>query len=254
MMLFAPPPLLIVKKPKKYLQRHDSGAWKVAYADFVTAMMALFMVLWLLNGNMDTRKKIGGYFANTTSLAKLQTDARKSAVEPSEIKRSEEMSKLKQELAQALRAEALPGRIEMAVTAEGLRIELVESDQGAFFESGRSHPTRLGRSMISLLGKELRKLPNQLTIEGHTDAKPFADDAAGYGNWELSADRANAARQVMVSSGVDPDQVIQVRGFAGRNLRYPRRPENYSNRRISVIVHFVSPLDEPTLGYPAQRP
>jgi chemotaxis protein MotB len=249
MMFVAPPPVLILKKPRRHLPRHDSGAWKVAYADFVTAMMALFMVLWLLNGNADTRKKIGGYFINPTSVA------RPAARGPKEVsQRGDEMLKLKQKLSQALSTNDLPGQIDMAVTTEGLRIELVESDQGAFFESGRPRPTRVGRQMISLLAKELSKLPNQLTIEGHTDAKPFLDDGRGYGNWELSADRANAARQVMMAGGMDPDQVAQVRGSAGRNLRYPQLPENYSNRRISVIVQFVSATDDPTLSYPAQTP
>jgi chemotaxis protein MotB len=251
MMFVAPPPVLILRKPRRHLPRHDSGAWKVAYADFVTAMMALFMVLWLLNGNADTRKKIGGYFANPTSVVRPAT---KGSKEVSQQDSEMEMLKLKQKLSQALSTRNLPGQIDMAVTAEGLRIELVESDQGAFFESGRPRPTRLGRQLLSLLAKELSKLPNQLTIEGHTDAKPFLDDGSGYGNWELSADRANAARQVMVTSGMDPDQVIQVRGFAGRNLRYPKLPENYSNRRISVIVQFVSAADDLNLGYPAQTP
>jgi chemotaxis protein MotB len=247
-MFVAPPPVLTIKKPRKHLPRHDSGAWKVAYADFVTAMMALFMVLWLLN-NAETRKKVGGYFASPTNVAKPAANAQKAVV-----RRSDEMSQLKRKLAQVLRTHELPGQVDMAITAEGLRIELVESDQGAFFESGHPRPTKLGRQMISLLAKELGKLPNQLTIEGHTDAKPFLEEGNGYGNWELSADRANAARQVMVASGVDPDQVLQVRGFAGRNLRYPELPENYSNRRISVIVQFASAMDDPTLRSPAQTP
>jgi chemotaxis protein MotB len=248
-MFVAPPPVFILKKPIRHLPRHDSGAWKVAYADFVTAMMALFMVLWLLNGNADTRKKIGGYFANPTSAAKPAAGGLKKVPQ-----RDSEMETLKQKLSQALSTRNLPGQVDMAVTAEGLRIELVESDQGAFFESGRPRPTKLGRQMISLLARELEKLPNQLTIEGHTDAMPFLDGRSGYGNWELSADRANAARQVMMTSGMDPDQVIQVRGFAGRNLRYPKLPENYSNRRISVIVQFVSATDDPTSNFPAQTP
>ena len=236
--------------------RH-SGAWKVAYADFVTAMMSLFMVLWLLSGNADTRKRIGGYFVDPKAVFKPAGAAPADAPSPVS-RRRDEMLKLTEKLTVALQqargANGLQGRIEMALTTEGLRVELVESDQGAFFESGRPRPTRLGRETISLLAKELAKLPNQLTIEGHTDAKPFPHDVRGYGNWELSADRANAARQVMVASGIDADQVIQVRGSAGRNLRHPNLPGNYSNRRISVIVQFVSATGDPTLSYPAQMP
>jgi chemotaxis protein MotB len=143
----------------------------------------------------------------------------------------------------------------MVVTGEGLRIELLESSKGAFFESGKPRPTEMGEEMIQLLAAELAKLPNKLMIEGHTDAKPYPGDT-GYSNWELSADRANAARQLMIAKGIRPDQISQVRGFADQSLRKPKEPEDFSNRRVSVIVQYMSVPDkaEPAKKAAERRP
>jgi chemotaxis protein MotB len=113
-----------------------------------------------------------------------------------------------------------------------------------FFESGRPQPSPSGAGLLTRLAEELGKLPNHLLIEGHTDARPFAADGA-YGNWELSTDRANAARRLMEGHGVRHGQVNQVRGFAERQLRHPEDPENAANRRISVIVQYLTPPSEP---------
>ena len=110
-----------------------------------------------------------------------------------------------------------------------------------FFESGRPMPTASGAELLARLADELGKLPNKLLIEGHTDAKPFVTKDGAYSNWELSADRANAARRLMEADGVRADQVAQVRGFAERQLRHPQDPESPSNRRISVIVQYLTP-------------
>jgi chemotaxis protein MotB len=135
--------------------------------------------------------------------------------------------------------EKLRKNIEMTVTAEGLRIELLESEKGTFFDSGSSALNESGRGMLVLLAEELGKVPNHISIEGHTDAKPFAEKA-NYSNWELSADRANAARRLMQQSGVRADQVSQMRGFADQRLRNPKDPLEASNRRISIIVQYLS--------------
>jgi len=124
------------------------------------------------------------------------------------------------------------------VTAEGLRIELMESEVGTFFESGNPTPTANGREMLVALARELEKLPNKIPIKGHTDAKPFARDS-NYGNWELSVDRANAARRLMQQSGVNADQVVQIRGYADQQLRKANSPEDPSNRRISLIIQYL---------------
>jgi len=126
----------------------------------------------------------------------------------------------------------------MTVTAEGLRIELLESASGTFFESGSPRPNDDCKQLLSLLAQELGKLPNKISVEGHTDSKPYAGSTT-YGNWELSTDRANAARRLMQLSGVRADQVAQVRGYADQRLRTPTEPLAPSNRRISLIVQYI---------------
>jgi chemotaxis protein MotB len=156
------------------------------------------------------------------------------------------MPRLKEQLQQAMRQmtdfEKLKSHIEMTVTAEGLRIELSESEGGTFFDSGSAKLNDDGAQLLITLAQELGKLPNKLSMEGHTDSKPYAASAT-YGNWELSADRANAARRVMQANGVRADQIIQVRGFADQRLRKPDAPLDPSNRRISLIVQYVARND-----------
>ena len=126
----------------------------------------------------------------------------------------------------------------MTVTPEGLRIELLETATGTFFEVGNTQPNKDGAELLVLLAEELGKLPNKLSIEGHTDAKPYSG-VRDYGNWELSADRANAARRLMQANGVGENQVSQVRGYADQRLRNLKDPLDPGNRRISVIVQYV---------------
>lgn len=253
----APPPVIIVRKKKAHAMHHG-GAWKVAYADFVTAMMALFIVLWLLNSSQDVRKAIGGYFQDPTGVGRQIGSAMAGTGESLTIAR-QDMSKLKDKLAQMIKQapelQRMEKQVEMIVTGEGLRIELLENDQGVFFESGKPQPSETGREMINLLAAELGKMKNRLMIEGHTDSKPFPGGGA-YTNWELSADRANAARRLMETNGLHPGQVAQVRGFADQNLRKPKDPENASNRRISVIVQYTTSAEasEPAHAKNAKPP
>lgn len=240
------PPIIIVKK-KKHHAAHHGGAWKVAYADFVTAMMALFIVLWLLNSSQDVRKAIGGYFQDPKGVGRQMGSAMAGSGEALSLAK-QDMEKLKDKLAQVIKQapefKRLQNQVEMIVTGEGLRIELLENDEGVFFESGKGNPTEVGRDMVRMLAAELGKMPNRLLIEGHTDSKPYSNEG-GYSNWELSADRANAARRIMESNGLRAGQVGQVRGFADQNLRKPKDPENASNRRISVIVQYVVAAEKP---------
>jgi chemotaxis protein MotB len=152
----------------------------------------------------------------------------------------------------------MKSQIEMTVTAEGLRIELLESEKGTFFDSGSARPSDSGKELLGLLASELGSVPNKLSIEGHTDSKPYSG-AGNYGNWELSADRANAARRLMQEQGIRSDQVAQVRGYADQMLRKPADPLDPANRRISVIVqylegsHQVAPKDsKDTTATPAK--
>jgi chemotaxis protein MotB len=139
---------------------------------------------------------------------------------------------------QAPELEKLKNQVQMTVTGEGLRIELLETEGGTFFESGSSSPSPSGRDMLNMLASELGKLQNRLLMEGHTDARPFASPN-GYSNWELSSDRANSARKLMQGAGLRQDQVAEVRGFADQRLRKPEDPNNASNRRVSIVVQYL---------------
>ena len=134
----------------------------------------------------------------------------------------------------------------MTVTGEGLRIELIESEKGMFFGSGDSKPTAVGKEIITKLAGELAKLQNPILVEGHTDSLAYGTDV--YTNWELSADRANSARRILRDGGLLPGRIKQVRGFADQQLRFPAKPDDPKNRRISVIVaypHAEDPTDVP---------
>ena len=233
------PPIIIIRKKGGH-GGHHGGAWKVAYADFVTAMMALFIVLWLMNASDQVKKAISVYFTDPSGLGK-QTGSGMAGTGEALSLAKDDMANIKDKLQQALKKspefEKLKDHVQMTVTGEGLRIEMLETEKGMFFESGSAVPTDVGREMIVLLSKELGSLPNDLLIEGHTDSKPYSGKA-DYSNWELSADRANAARRMMEESGLRPGQVTQVRGFADHNLRDKTAPEAASNRRITVIVRY----------------
>ncbi|HET9409593.1 MAG TPA: flagellar motor protein MotB [Candidatus Sulfotelmatobacter sp.] len=233
-------PVIVIRKKAGH-GGHHGGAWKVAYADFVTAMMALFIVLWLMNTNKQIQEAISGYFKDPTGFAKKIGSNMQGAGENFILTR-DNMPKLKEELQSAMRQltdfEKLKSHIEMTVTAEGLRIELTESAAGTFFDSGSAQLNDDGRQLLIMLAKELSQLPNKLSIEGHTDSNPFAGSGA-YGNWELSADRANSARRLMQANGIRSNQVTQVRGFADQRLRKPEDPTDPSNRRISIVVQYI---------------
>jgi chemotaxis protein MotB len=233
---------IIVRKVEGHGGSH--GAWKVAYADFVTAMMALFIVLWLLNTSKQIQVAVGGYFKDPTGSSKKVGNG-KTGVGDFFTVTKENMDKLKEQLQETIHKmpilDKLKEHIEITVTPEGLRVELMESANGTFFPLGVADPNDSGKEILTMLAQELGKLPNKISIEGHTDAKPF-DPNAKYGNWELSSDRANAARRVMQQSGLGPTQVTQVRGYADQRLRNAKDPEDPANRRISLIVHY---LDRP---------
>jgi len=240
-------PIIIIKKKAGH-GGHHGGAWKVAYADFVTAMMALFIVLWLLNTNKPVREAIAGYFKDPSGTAN-KTGSSKAGVAEAIAITKDDMPKLREELEKAIREvpnfEKIKDQIEMTITPEGLRIELLETETGTFFELGSPSPNDNGKELLSLLAEQLGKLPNHLSIEGHTDSKPYTGRRE-YGNWELSADRANAARRLMQNSGLRDDQITQIRGYADQMPRKKDEPLDASNRRISVIVqNLENKLEEP---------
>lgn len=241
-----PRPIVVIKKKVGH-GGHHGGAWKVAYADFVTAMMALFIVLWLLNTSKPVREAIAGYFQDPSGTANKLGTTIEGKGEPAVVSSKEDMTKLKQELEKAISQmpnfDKLKNQIEIKVTPEGLRIEMLESATGTFFNIGNTEPNENGKELLRLLAGELGKLPNKISIEGHTDAKPFSGHR-NYGNWELSTDRANSARRLMQQDGLGSEQVAQVRGFADQLPRKPDAPLDPSNRRISLIVAYLDGKDK----------
>lgn len=244
-------PIRIVYRKKGHGHAHHGGAWKVAFADFMTAMFALFLVLWLVNQSSDVKSAIAGYFQDPLGRA----DEYGSSILPGEgaqasmarplkpmdiveLRRDRLMTmvdRLKAELEKTPALEGVRDKVEIRLTDEGLQIQLLEDSVGVFFDTGSPAPSERGRAILELLGHELSSIPNAVMIAGHTDSRPFrARD--GYSNWELSADRANAARRILASAGLPEAQIVQIRGFADRDLHDPRDPFAASNRRITITV------------------
>jgi chemotaxis protein MotB len=231
----------IIIKKKIVHAGHHGGAWKVAYADFVTAMMALFIVLWLMGTSDNVKKAVAGYFKDPSAKAAQNGSGQAGSGENLNLGK-DDMGKLKDKLETAMKQAPelakLKDQVNMTVTGEGLRIELMESEGGTFFESGNAEPTELCKDMLTMIASQLGKMPNNILIEGHTDAKPY-NSARGYSNWELSADRANGARKLMQENGVRSNQVSEVRGFGFQRLRKPDDPDSPSNRRVSIVVKYL---------------
>ena len=227
----------------------------MAYADFVTAMMSLFIVLWLMNSSKPIKEAVAGYFKDPAGTTKLTGGNGKGPGEspgagPADALTlsKDNMAKLKDDLQSAIHKiedlNKLKNQIEMTVTSEGLRIELLESAKGTFFDSGSPELNDSGKETLIALAKQLGGVPNKISIEGHTDSRPLQRHGGEYGNWELSVDRANNARRLMQENGLRPDQVTQVRGYADQKLRTPSAPDDPSNRRISVIVQYIEDAPE----------
>ena len=242
-------PIIVIKKKGGH-GGHHGGAWKVAYADFVTALMALFIVLWLMGQSDPVKKAVAGYFNDPKGTGNLLGTTMSgtgpatgsgtgasaaSAADPNQQKLQELKEKLEKEIEARKDLQKLIKQIEITITPEGLRIELLEDKNGTFYQSGSARLSPSGQELLALLASELKTLPNQLLIEGHTDAAQYSTDA-NYSNWELSADRANSARRLLQEDGVRSDQVTQVRGFADQMLRVKSNPYDPSNRRITILV------------------
>jgi chemotaxis protein MotB len=248
-------PIIIIKKKGHAHAGHHGGAWKVAYADFVTAMMAFFMVMWILGMDPNTKSSIEGYFSNPVGYKKgyssgaspLSSGASPAAVHTTAIKlvsrKIEEEAlgstggRIKSRLKEAGLA-AIGDRIEIVKTNAGLRIELAEGANGQeFFEVASSHMTTTMQKTLEIVAIELSPLRNPVIIEGHTDAAQYA---GSYSNWELSADRANGARRILEGAGLNGARVVEVRGMADRELRNPQNPLDPRNRRITILLPFTT--------------
>jgi chemotaxis protein MotB len=250
--------VIIVKKKRGGHGGHHGGAWKVAYADFVTAMMAFFLVMWLVGQSKSVRGAIGGYFRDPGIFDQQHSDGAipggnggilpdgvpKTAApvddEAAERQALEHAAgRIRQQLEQSPDFRAIREHVEVTLTPEGLRIQLVESSESSFFDSGSSSLRPEAVKVLRLIAAELSKQPNSIAIEGHTDSRPYAAGGDAYGNWELSADRANAARRVM-EVGLRPRQLGVVRGYADTQPRAGSEASDPRNRRVSIVVRSVS--------------
>jgi len=244
----------IIKKIKKVHGGHHGGAWKVAYADFVTAMMALFIVLWILAQNDEVKQSVAGYFqdpvgfstkskniiegsnANTSIDMQIQEEMKRKEAEKSEFEKMGD--KLKKELESDTDLSGLASQVKIEMVKEGLKIELIDSDKDVFFALGTSELNMKAKKLIAKIGKEISKLPNKLIVEGHTDSHQYQNQGTGFTNFELSAERALAAKRAIVMGGLSEKQIDEIHGYADTRLRDSKNPFSFINRRISFTVKF----------------
>jgi len=222
-------------------RKHRGGAWKVAYADFVTALMALFIVLWMMSSSQGVKEAVSGYFHDPKGFTSRRGAGHANSGEGLPVQAGN-VKLVREQIEQALHRvpefQRIKDHVQVSVTGEGLRIDLLETEGGLFFVTGSPSPTDAGGRLLQALGAELGAMPNRIVIEGHTDARPFrnAAPASGYSNWELSVDRANAARRLLHTSGIRSDQIVEVRGYADQQLLESTDKNDPKNRRISVVV------------------
>jgi chemotaxis protein MotB len=251
-------PVRIVKKKGGH-GGHHGGAWKVAYADFVTAMMALFIVLWIVGQSKSIKNNIAAYFKDpgvfeTTKGSigageeggkpkagvKVPADKdalKKTLLEAQKAKMQSAAAAIQRDLAKSPTLSTLAGQVKIQIVDEGLRLELVETSNSFFFDVGTSKLQPEKEKIIGVIAEEVKGLPNKIIIEGHTDSRPYSN-LEGYTNFELSADRANAARRVMIRNGVNFEQIEGIRGYDDTHLRNPEDPYDASNRRISILIKY----------------
>jgi chemotaxis protein MotB len=333
-------PIIIIRKKRKQAHAgHHGGAWKVAYADFVTAMMSFFLLLWLLNVTTDVeRKGIADYFA-PASISKSESGAGgvmggqtisasgaqmnwasppssqdvtiptvgkgdegeeetkgqnkdssegkatqgKEAKDPNNLGSSDKagetttLSKSDQAMAEAMKHEeegfkaaeemlkqAITGSPELREfanqiivdrTPEGLRIQIIDRDKFSMFPSGGAVPYERARDLLMLVGKVVARLPNNISVTGHTDGTPFSA-GSGRDNWTLSTERANISREYLVQAGVDEQRVQRVSGLADRDPFVPNDPKDARNRRISIVLlrKSIPPVDSDAKSPPPPGP
>jgi chemotaxis protein MotB len=284
---------IIIKKVKKVVGGgHHGGAWKVAYADFVTAMMAFFLLMWLINTTSPEQKRgIADYFApasvsrstqgsdgllggtafqedgarasgsNRPMMENHQADAesRRKRGGSGEDGKSAGAAASDDAVSAALerRAKAAEVSIRQALqdmpdmaelskhvivdqTPEGMRIQIVDQEGRAMFSGSSAEPLPRTKQLLQAVAKVIQEMPNRISISGHTDTSAPAQ--AGYTNWDLSSDRANAARRILSADGVDSDRIYQVSGKASEEPLYPDDPDQPANRRISIVLLNEAPV------------
>lgn len=250
--LGAEPQVRIIKRKRAGHGGHHGGAWKVAYADFVTAMMALFIVLWIVGQSKEVREYVAFYFRDPGAFSEATRGSgvlmggslqapRPAATEAQKELEEQQLAALGQtildELGKKPELSALLSQIRMEMVQEGMRIELLETSESFFFDIGTVTLKPEATIILRTIAREVGTLPNNVIIEGHTDSRPYST-VNGYTNFELSADRANSARRVLATNGLRVGQITQVRGYADSRLRNKENPFDTSNRRISIIIQF----------------
>ncbi|ACT59047.1 flagellar motor protein MotB [Hirschia baltica] len=290
---------IVIKKVKKVSGGgHHGGAWKVAYADFVTAMMAFFLLMWLINTTSpDQKRGIADYFAPASvsksrqgsdgmlggtsfqddgarsggtnrpmpeskqTASKRRTSTKNAGTPSNETNKSKEVSQSAMSKAIAMREQAEFERAEQSLrqamqdmpdlaalskhlvidqTPEGMRIQIVDQEGRAMFAAASAKPLPRAEKILAAVSQVIMKLPNRVSISGHTGDLPTGVE--GYSNWQLSSDRANSARSILESSGLDADRIYQVSGKAGSEPLYPDDPDLPGNRRISIVLLRESPV------------
>ncbi len=268
---------VIIKKVKKVSGHggHHGGAWKIAYADFVTAMMAFFLLMWLLAvADKETKRGLSDYFNNPpvrlslmggegvgeqtrplpgggedirkTEGERRRGDPPKVVADPVEAKEKakqaerEELEKLREQITAAI--DSIPslqqykGQLLLDLTSEGLRIQVVDGENRPMFDQGRAQLKPYAAEILKEISQLINATDNRISISGHTDAKAFVGGEGGYSNWELSNDRANSARRQLIGGGLDPSRVMRVVGLADTVRLDKENPESAQNRRISIVV------------------
>lgn len=255
----------IVIRRKKVVHAHHGGAWKIALADFMTALMALFLVLWILSISSDEQRRgVAEYFSTPLVTAitggdqsgstrvipgggpdPTHSDGERARIDISQHTRpslqerrffTDLQARIESAIEQDPELRQLRSQMRFDLTREGLRIQLLDTDQRPMFELGSDQVAPYMRSLLRTMAPLLNELPNDLSISGHTDSVPYAGGYRGYSNWELSNDRANASRRELVAGGLDPDQLLRVSGFADRVLLPDATPIDPRNRRIELVV------------------
>ena len=238
----------VVRKRARAHDEHHGGAWKVAYADLVTALMAFFLVMWLISQGPDVRESVAAYFSDPIGFQQKAAAgsgmmpgaprlAQTDEPEEGDVEKQLEQKaiEVKHEIEQLPEFDELEDQIIVEVGPEGLRIQLLEAEENSFFDLGSAKLSPIGEHALGAIAKVIGPLTYEIALEGHTDSKPYPG-TAGYTNWELSADRANAARRVLTEYGVDAARLAAIRGYADTRPRFPDDPLDPRNRRIEILV------------------
>jgi len=267
---------IIIKKSKKGGRRHPSGAWKIAYADFVTAMMAFFLLMWLLGStSKGDLQGIESYFNSPMKVSLLGGDGTGSSMsilpgggprldssaenlgptndslnQPKTEKTAAQsigareearrLVQLKNKITALLKEKSglaeHMGQIRMEITADGLDIQIVDNQKRPMFDIGKSEVKPYMRDILREIGSALKNADNPISLTGHTDSTPYGMGERGYSNWELSADRANASRRELMAGGMPEGKIKRIAGMASTDLLLPTDSVNPINRRISIVV------------------